>query len=264
MSNVTIRHSRRFGIVADRILENKDITLEARAVAAWLTGRQDGFVIRVEAMKNIFLGLSDKRWKSVRIQLERIGWWRSTKIKTPNGKYVWSHEFCDEGFCDVVEQRHEITIPPQGSDGERTDAAGKAAGNANATVTDYHQDVNHQEDNQTTTTVKPYVVESCDIDALVDAAVWQQQNGGKPIANLSAWRQFVRRRIMSHGPNAEDIDTLDRWREATALKKCGATSVAVSHTDPIFKRTEADLKKLSDALKEPESAKNVQGDDNDS
>lgn len=39
MSRLKVKNSQRFGIVPDYILENKEISLEARAVAAWLVGK---------------------------------------------------------------------------------------------------------------------------------------------------------------------------------------------------------------------------------
>jgi len=51
-----------------------------------------------------------------------------------------------------------------------------------------------------------------DLDDLVDAAFWQAIKADKQIANPSAWRASVRKRIQENGPSPEDQQCLDEWR----------------------------------------------------
>lgn len=137
---VQVKHGRRFGIVPDYILEARDISLQARAVAAWLAGRSDGFQVRIGPMCRM-LGLSEARWLTVRKDLQRIGWWQSYRRQTSSGKIAWCHEFKDTPPAAA-------TIPQKTMDGQTT--AGRA-------MADGKQDKpkgQHQEEktNKTTTT----------------------------------------------------------------------------------------------------------------
>lgn len=89
-----VKNKNRFGIVPDEILENKNLSFQARLVAAWLAGRSDEFIVRIGSLRRI-LGLSsDSSWKRVRKELEEVGWWASTKKQEkPGGCLVWSHYF---------------------------------------------------------------------------------------------------------------------------------------------------------------------------
>lgn len=111
---VQVRHGRRFGIVPDYILEAKGISLQVRAVAAWLAGRSDGFQVRIGPMCRM-LGLSEARWRSIRKELERIGWWQSCRCRTADGRIVWRHEFRDTPPA--------ATIPKKTTDGQTMDGA---------------------------------------------------------------------------------------------------------------------------------------------
>ena len=89
---IIVKNKNRFGIVPDAILEKKSLSPVARVVAAWLVGRGDGFVVRVEAMCGM-LGLSEWVWGRVRKELESLGWWSSSKRRGPGGTFIWDHEF---------------------------------------------------------------------------------------------------------------------------------------------------------------------------
>lgn len=257
MSDLVVKHRRRFGIVPDHILENKLLSFEARTVAAWLSGRQNGFVIKVETMKSFFIGLSDKRWKSAREQLERVGWWRSSRIKLANGKFAWRHEFSDEGFDLDSEDEEDSPGPPLRMDGHRTDEEGRAAESESADKPDNHKD-RHKEfyQSKTTTTTKSSKVVA-DIDEILEAAFWQQQCKGKPIGNIPGWRHGVRKRLETHGASTEDINTLILWRAVMVQKNGGVRQAGSgSSTEQVLRRkpTAEEMKKLRDAIKPSESS----------
>ena len=111
---VQVKHGRRFGMVPDYVLESKDLSLPARAVAAWLAGRSDGFQVRIGPMCRM-LGLSEARWRTIRKELERIGWWQSCRCRTVDGRIVWRHEFRDTPPA--------ATIPKKTTDGPTMDGA---------------------------------------------------------------------------------------------------------------------------------------------
>lgn len=55
------------------------------------------------------------------------------------------------------------------------------------------------------------------IDELVEAAVWSERRGGK-IHKEAGFRRAVRTRILSHGPNPEDMHTLRAWHMVQAAR----------------------------------------------
>lgn len=60
------------------------------------------------------------------------------------------------------------------------------------------------------------VVESDELDELVEAAVWVERKNGGKIHKEAGFRRTVRTRILSCGPNPEDIQTLRAWRVVQA------------------------------------------------
>lgn len=219
MSELKVRNPNRFGIVPDKVLENKAISLETRAVAAWLCGRSDGFTIRVEAMREYFLGVGEKRWSAIRKELESVGWWRSSKAPSgPRGRFVWSHEFSLDGFPDA--DTVDLTIPPSGMDGQSRHAGSRHAGGG-----DNHNDVDQQE----STNIKPPPSKpeagggggesegapTENLDDLVEAAYWQASVAGA-IKNPAGWRAKVRSRLRKEGATPDDLLTLKRWCAAQA------------------------------------------------
>ena len=123
MTTLRVKNRLPFGIVPNALLEDKRLSLQARALAAWLVGRADGFEIRIEALKKM-LGITDKIWVSVRKELEKVGWWKSEKFRVPSEQrknkgrpiFKWQHtfEFFEESTC----------IPPVGMDASCRDADG--------------------------------------------------------------------------------------------------------------------------------------------
>ena len=73
-----IKNKNRFSMVPDNLLENKTLSLQARAVAGWLVGRSDNFEIRISSLKRI-LGITDFVWVKIRKELEKNGYWKSER-----------------------------------------------------------------------------------------------------------------------------------------------------------------------------------------
>ena len=219
MSELKVRTRRRFGVVPDHILENKEMSLDARAVAAWLAGRQDGFTIRVEAMRTIFLGIGEKRWNGIRKELENAGWWRSDRRPTgPRGRFVWTHEFSDEGFLD------DSTIPPFGMDAQSNHASSRHAGEGGN-----HKELNHKEVNQEEVNQKPPLPPTRggkemggtpSIDELLKAAQWDAEQAGQKIGR--GWLVAVKKRMVKGEDRDADIAT---WKRMTAALECEANRI---------------------------------------
>ena len=88
-----IKNKNHFSVVPDNLLENKTLSLQARAVAGWLVGRSDNFEIRISSLKRI-LGITDFVWVKIRKELEKNGYWKSSRtFDQKTGNIVWEHIF---------------------------------------------------------------------------------------------------------------------------------------------------------------------------
>jgi hypothetical protein len=88
-----IKNKNHFSVVPDNLLENKSLSLQARAVAGWLVGRSDNFEIRISSLKRI-LGITDFVWVKIRKELEKNGYWKSSRtFDQKTGNIVWEHIF---------------------------------------------------------------------------------------------------------------------------------------------------------------------------
>lgn len=135
---VKVKNKNRFGIVPDSLLENRDLSLPARAVAAWLVGRSDNFEIRTEALRRI-LGISENGWRTVRKELEGAGFWKSERNRDKRGIFFWIHTF---------EYMDGSSIPPEPMDGSAMHGKGQ-----DITTEKYQEDLNHEKTTTETTVV---------------------------------------------------------------------------------------------------------------
>lgn len=93
-TKIVVRRRVRFSVVADQILEAKSLSFTARIVLAWALGRQDGFECWVWYMCKE-LGLTDKTWTSARKELIKARYFKQTRERGPDGKFIWRNEFTD-------------------------------------------------------------------------------------------------------------------------------------------------------------------------
>lgn len=238
MSTLKVHNSRRFGVVPDSVLEDQTLSLETRAVAAWLAGRSDGFEIRVEAMRTRFLGVSEKRWRSIRKDMEVKGWWRSSKAPTgPRGRFEWTHEFSLEGFS---------TILPLSTDAQSTHAVSKHAQGQDNQEEVNQEDFHQQEYNHLPTSKKANQTKAEEGGAsegfenknqdptpqdVVDATRWAMRSSTHPMG--AGLEHTIRMRWAAGKAGGEyreiDLDTVARWRKAqleTERKAQAADAIA--------------------------------------
>ncbi len=112
---VRVKNKSRFTVVPDKVLEDKRLSPMARLVAAWLHGRGDGFIVRVEAMRRM-LGLTEFVWGRIRKELEAVGWWQSSRKRGRGGVFEWEHTF--EFIENTIPKG---TIPELAGDGSAMD-----------------------------------------------------------------------------------------------------------------------------------------------
>lgn len=102
----------RFGQVPDAVLEDRSISLEARAVVAYLVGRSDGFRISVGRLCFV-LGIKDSRWRRIRQEMEAARYFLQTRHHSADGTFWWTNEVFDVPYDPA-------TIPPKSTDGQPT------------------------------------------------------------------------------------------------------------------------------------------------
>lgn len=222
-----------FSAVPDALLEDKRLSLSARAVLGWMLGRPPGWKISLEHLKSA-LGVSDKVWPRIRDELANAGYYqqdrqRGVSKRGKKGVWIWEHVITDAPL---------LSTPPIGRDGESIPPFCRDAECRDAPGGDIPDDVNRQNHHpsrsrEETGAPAPAgvvgVVE--DEEDLVEAACWAASAAGNPPRAPGAFQAAVRKRIREHGASLEDWESLRAWREqlsrAAKVSEAQATSVAL-------------------------------------
>jgi len=93
-NGIFIRKRRHWSSIPDDVLEDKRISLRARAVLGWMLGRPDGWIIYVSHMQRV-LGMSEYVWVSIRNELGSVGYYRQWRSQDASGKIIWHREVTD-------------------------------------------------------------------------------------------------------------------------------------------------------------------------
>ncbi len=110
---VRVRWRGRFGIVPEALLEDSRLSLDTRAVAAWLAAKPPDWVVMVGVMRKR-LGLSEQRWlRKIARELECAGYLRRERRQGEHGRIIWQIEF----YPDSLENSASA-IPSKPTDGE--------------------------------------------------------------------------------------------------------------------------------------------------
>ena len=96
---------------------------ETRLVLGWLIGRPDNWTVYVGHVQRT-LGLTERRWVTVRKELEAMGYLKQIRRQNEEGKFVWEHIVYDTPMTDEPETREgldsgETTIPLKPQDGSK-------------------------------------------------------------------------------------------------------------------------------------------------
>lgn len=248
---IVIKRRVAYSAIPDRILEDKRLSLQARAALGWMIGRPGGWVLKVEYMKFV-LGISEKAWKKIRGELKEHGYYTSTRVrgvsaKGKKGVWLWETMVTDDPIyssttpggesippirIDGETERH--SIPPASMDGGSMDAGrvdargGDITGVVNTSVNKTINQPNQNHRPAPAGLMAPAgasagggvgggCIENLSTEEKehLAAANWQQQANGKPVCNEEAWRGTLLKRWRSGGFNARDLQTLAAWRLAT-------------------------------------------------
>lgn len=93
-TRIKFQTGRAFSIVPDEILTNKNLSMTARVVLAYLIGRGRGWIFWVKQVQSA-LGLSENRWAGARRELEVAGYLKQSKTQGEAGRWVWELEVYD-------------------------------------------------------------------------------------------------------------------------------------------------------------------------
>lgn len=211
MSNdpVKIIKRRAWSAVPDDLLQDKRISLKARAVMAWIVGRPADWILYIRQMQ-VALGMTETMWKSIRSELEAACYYRQQRVQLINGKIHWEKVFTDEPL-----------EPPPGSPPMAKTIGGEPSRGfaTGGEVWDIPPIQKQRKLPPPPTSSKRHAPSESkpqsvvvELDELVEAAYWQATKADKQIVNPSAWRASVRKRIQEKGPSGEDLLCLDDRR----------------------------------------------------
>lgn len=101
---IQVAHAGRWGAVPEALLEDPCLSLDARAVGAWLAIKANGWVINIAALRRA-LGdkkpLGKEKWLRIARELEGAGYFRRSCAKGIGGRWVWTITFSAVvGFAD--------------------------------------------------------------------------------------------------------------------------------------------------------------------
>ena len=238
MSNdpVKILKRRAWSSVPDDILQDQRISLKARAVMAWIIGRPPNWILYIRHMQHI-IGMTEAMWKSIRKELENVGYYKQERVQLATGKIYWEKSFTDEPMQPTP------SSPPMEKTIGGEPYSGFASGGEVWDIPPIQKQrklppppTSSRKRSAPEPTSMP-VVE--DMDELVDAAFWQATKVDKPIMNPSAWRASVRKRIQENGPSAEDHLCLDEWRaflKAQERRQIEEAEKAAKEAQPVANR----------------------------
>ncbi|BBP45117.1 hypothetical protein THMIRHAS_04900 [Thiosulfatimonas sediminis] len=111
--------------VPQRILEARELSLEARLVLAWLIGRPPGWKLCVAHLCTI-LGITEKKWRKIRLELQKNGYFRQKKKQMPDGRFKWIHTWSTipqnttDGLTMNGQTTRRSATPAQPADIEKT------------------------------------------------------------------------------------------------------------------------------------------------
>jgi hypothetical protein len=173
-AEVRIRWRGRFGIVPEALLEDSRLSLDTRAVAAWLAAKPPDWVVIVGVMRKR-LGLSEQRWlRKIAPELECAGYLLRERRRDELGRIDWRIEFYPDP--DHLADSSDKTIPSKPMDEESAHGEAK-----HGKGRDKYKQGNEKHVSKTKSTQPPPAV-CCDEVKSVLA---------KPSAHLSARQQGV-------------------------------------------------------------------------
>lgn len=92
---ITIRKSREFDYrsIPTYLLEDGRLSLDSRAVASWLAGKENGWEVRIGPLRHI-LGINgNTRWSRIARELIEVGYLNRSRYQNARGHWRWAYVF---------------------------------------------------------------------------------------------------------------------------------------------------------------------------
>lgn len=91
---VQVKHTTRYGVVPEALLEDRRLALDSRLVAAWLAVKQDGWQILIKNLRTRLVcgdqdAMGKDRWQRIAKELESAGYLNRRRTHGTNGRWNW-------------------------------------------------------------------------------------------------------------------------------------------------------------------------------
>lgn len=110
MTQIVATNSTRWGAVPESLLEDKRLSVDSRAVAAWLATKPACWEVMVAPLC-LRLGIGRDKWRRIARELEAAGYLRRSRRQNTDGTWGWKLDFSALG--DLATQQVEDRAPPQ-------------------------------------------------------------------------------------------------------------------------------------------------------
>lgn len=219
--------------LARALLRDVRLSFGARGLFAFLWDLPSGWRTNSEHLAS----MSPQGRDAIRTllkELERVGAMRSEAIRSEGGRMAGKRWILVSPDRWAIESSLSVSknpaTAPNGASTERRDS--RPSGNP--MVGESNTKVLQGKGSPTKSTTKQ-VVEG--IDDLVEAAVWVERKNGGKIHKEAGFRRTVRTRILSCGPNPEDMQTLRAWR---VVHEAGVKNAATKNQAEVQEKLEID------------------------
>lgn len=200
MEAITVKKTRPWAAVPNDLLEDRSLSLRARLVLAWMVGRPDGWEIMVWHMCST-LDMSDHVWASIRKELEAAGYYQQDRRRAEDGRIQWV-----KTVRDIPEPAPSPKASMMGA------VVGDVAGSDSSGDIPIPVSFKEIPPPKSPKAASPKINDE-QLASHLEAAWWMARKQGRaPVRDKAAWMASIRKRLLKHGPSAEDLDCLAAYQ----------------------------------------------------
>jgi hypothetical protein len=200
MEAITVKKTRPWAAVPNDLLEDRRLSLRARLVLAWMVGRPDGWEIKVWHMCRT-LGASAHVWTSIRKELEAAGYYQQDRRRSEDGRIQW---------VKTVRDMPDSAPSPKAS--MMGEVVGGVAGSDSSGDIPIPASFKELPPPKSPKAASPVIGDE-ELVSHLEAAWWMARGQGRaPVRDEAAWRASIRKRLLKHGPSAEDLACLTAYQ----------------------------------------------------
>ena len=123
----------RWGAVPEALIEDSRLSLDTRAVAAWLAIKANGWQISIKYLQKQ-LGLGEEKWLRIAKEMEKAGYFSRLKQQGKCGQWVWRITFSPVSTIPGL-AGHGLPVPGSSVHGQPGDINNTIVTNTNLTST---------------------------------------------------------------------------------------------------------------------------------